>query len=176
MTGLPRTKGSKSSLRRMAQIILRRRQLGVSPPPYALKSSLNRGSELSSPHLARGFPSATRFKVFPEPGGLGCALAGFPLPGGTGLSQRPEAPKSAQYRVVRGFPRTGGSEFPPRRWRRVTSCRKGPKLPIAGWLGVSPSPVTVPGGREFLRLSRGPHKGFRAAISRFFGRPQAIHS
>jgi hypothetical protein len=172
----PKPKGSKSSLRRVAQSFLRRRQLGVSPPPYALKFSLNRGSELSSPHITRGFPSATRFEVFPEPGGSGCTLAGFPLTGWHRAFPEPEGPKVC--------PIPGGPGFPPHRWLRVSSSPiapgdflpQGPKLPFAGWLGVSPSPVTVPGGREFLRLSRRPHKRFRAAISRFFLRPQAIHS
>src|SRR5262249_13074402 len=71
-----------------------------------------------------------------------------PIPGGTGLSPRPEASESAQYR--------GGPGFPPHRWPGVSSLPvapdfslpESPELSFAGWLGVSPSPVTVPGGRE----------------------------
>jgi hypothetical protein len=109
-----------SSLRRVAQMFLRRSGLGVSPPPYALKSSLNRGPELSSPHLARGFPSATRFEAFPEPGGSGGTLAGFPLTGWHRAFPKTRGPKVCPIPgwsgvspapVARSFPRTGGAEL-----------------------------------------------------------------
>src|SRR5690349_369948 len=160
------------------------------------------GSELSSRYATRGFPSATQLEVFPSPTAQSFLLrtrlgvsppphtlkfslrrwpevppCGFPSRrGGAGLSPRPEAPKSAQHRVARGFPRTGGSEFPPRRWRRTSPCPKARSCPLPGGSGFPlrrlPSLVV----RKFLRLSPGLHKRFRAAISRFFGRPQAIHS
>ena len=152
-------------------------------------------------HAARGFPSAAQPEVFPAPvaqsfllrtwlgvspppctlkfpcaGGPRFPLRVSPLPGGTGLSPRPEAPKFAQYRVARGFPRTGGSEFPPCRWRRTSPGPKARSCPLPGGSGFPlrrlPSLVV----RKFLRLSPKLHKGFRASISRFFRRPQAIHS
>jgi len=132
--------------------------------------------ELPSPYMTRGFPSATYFEVFPVPLARGSPLRVSLLPGGTGLSPRPEAPESARYRVARGFPRTGGSEFPPCRWRRTSPCPKARSCPLPGGSGFPlrrlPSLVV----RKFLRLSPRLHKRFRAPISRFFGRPQAIHS
>jgi hypothetical protein len=134
------------------------------------------GSGVSSPHVARGFPSAMYLEVLPAPVARGSPLRVSPLPGGTGLSPRPEAPKSAQHRVARGIPRTGGSEFPPCRWRRTSPGPKARSCPLPGGSGFPlrrlPSLVV----RKFLRLSPKLHKGFRAAISRFFRRPQAIHS
>jgi hypothetical protein len=62
------------------------------------------------------------------------------------------------------------------------------QFPGAGGSGVHrcvwgfPLRLGLPGGSRFsvvtafLRLSRVPHKGFAEAISRFFPRPQAIHS
>jgi hypothetical protein len=160
------------------------------------------GSELSSRYATRGFPSATQLEVFPSPTAQSFLLrtrlgvsppphtlkfslhrwpevppCGFPsCRGGTGLSPRPEAPKSAQHRVARGFPRTGGSEFPPCRWRRTSPCPKARSCPLPGGSGfpLRRLPSLVVG--KFLRLSTGLHKRFRAAISRFFRRPQAIHS
>ena len=159
------------------------------------------GSELSSHYATRGFPSAAQLEVFPSPtaqsflrrtrlgvspppdtlkfpcaGGSRFPLAGSPFAGWHRTFPRPEAPKSAQYRVARGFPRTGGSEFPPCRWRWTSPCPKARSCPLPGGSGFPlrrlPSLVV----RKFLRLSRRLHKRFRQAISRFFRRPQAIHS
>ena len=163
--------------------------------------------------MTRGFPQGQAVQVFPSPRWLRAFFSphssgfplrqlaqSFPFAGGAGLllARRPGfalcrvAPGSS---LARGLeithcrwpgvsPAPGGSEFPPRRWRRAPPCPKTRICPLPGgsgfppyrWLGVSPSPVTVPVVGEFLRPSPGPHKGFRAAISRFFGRPQAIHS
>jgi hypothetical protein len=128
--------------------------------------------------MTRGFPSAAWLKVFPLPGGSGVA----PLTGWRRASPWPEAAKLP----FAGWP--GVSPAPG--WLRVSSSPvapgfswpEGPELPFAGWLGVSPlpvarvspSPVTVPVVGEFLRLSLGPHKRFRPAISRFFG-PSTSH-
>jgi hypothetical protein len=179
--GFPQAKWLKFSLHRVAQSFLLRIQLGVSPSPHELKFSLCRWH--------RAFPW-TR------------GPRGYPIPGGSGLLPGPEAPESAHCRWLRaspgtrgprirplpvapGFPRgqrpqslpiAGGSEFPPCRWHRTSPCPKARSFPLPGGSGFPlcrlPSLVV----REFLRLSRGPHKGFRPAISRFFVRPQAIHS
>ena len=137
------------------------------------------GSEFSSHYATRGFPSAAYFEVFPSPTAQSFLLrtrlgvsppphtlkfslrrwpevppCGFPsCRGGTGLSPRPEAPKSAQHRVVRGFPRTAGSEFPPCQWRRTSPCPKARSCPLPGGSGLPLRrlPSLVVG--KFLRLS-----------------------
>ncbi len=140
---------------------------GVAPKPNDSSFPFADGSELSSPHITRGFPFATYLEVFPEPLAQGFLLRArlgvsppphalkfslsrvargsplrvSPLPPAPVLSPRPEAPESAQYRVVRGFPRTGGAEFPPRRSaglplaRRpgVVLCRVARGFPFAGY-------------------------------------------
>ena len=159
-------------------------------PPRSSNSSFpfaEGGSELSfSPH-GSGFPLRQLAQSFPFAGGARLLLARRP-----GFALCRVAPGSSlarglgitQCRVARSFPRAG--------WLGVSSSPtapgfswpEGPDLPFAGWLevsplpwlGVSPSPVTVPVVGEFLRPSPWPHKGFGPAISRFFGRPQAIHS
>jgi hypothetical protein len=175
--GFPQAKRLKSSLRRVAQSFLLIAQLGVSPPPHNLKFSLRR--------RPRVFLLRTRLGVSPPPHTLKYSLrrwlkvspCGFPsCRVAPDFPPRPEAPKSAQYRVARGFPRTGGSEFPPCRWRRTSPCPKARSCPLPGGSGFPlrrlPSLVV----RKFLRLSPRLHKRFRPAISRFFRRPQAIHS
>jgi len=175
--GFPQVKRIKFSLRRVAKsFLLNHATRGFPSAAQSEVFPFADGPELSSPHMTRGFPSATNLEVFPVPLARGSSLRVPLLPGGTGLSPGPEAPESAQYRVARGFPRTGGSEFPPCLWRRTSPCPKARSCPLPGGSGFPlrrlPSLVV----KKFLRLSPGLHKGFRAAISRFFGRPQAIHS
>ena len=155
------------------------RDPGFPPRPGGSKSSPCRGgSELSSRHMTRGFPSAAWLKVFPLPGGSGVA----PLTGWRRASPWPEAAKLPFAGWPGVSPAPGGSEFPLRRWRRVSPGPKARSCPLPGGPGfpprrvarVSPSPVTVPVVGEFLRLSLGPHKRFRPAISRFFG-PSTSH-
>jgi len=132
-----------------------------------------------SPH-GSGFPLCQLAQSSPFAGGSGVA----PLAGWRRALPWPEGLEIALCRWPGVSPAPGGSEFPPRRWRRASPCPKARICPLPGgsgfppyrWLGVSPSPVTVPVVGEFLRPSAEPHKGFRAAISRFFSRPQAIHS
>jgi len=148
--GFPQAKRLKSSLRRVAQSFLLITQLGVSPPPHTLKFSLRRWLKVSP----CGFPFCRVAPDFPETRGPEVC----PIPGGPG--------------------------FPPHRWLGVSSLPvapdfslpESPELSFAGGSGFPlrrlPSLVV----KKFLRLSPGLHKRFRAAISRFFGRPQAIHS
>jgi hypothetical protein len=151
----PRPSGSSFPFAEVAQSFLFAAWLGVSPLPVSSKFSLCRWLG-------------------------GCP----PLPGGAGLSLGQKASKLPFAGWPGVSPAPGGSEFPPRRWRWASPCPKARICPLPGgsgfppyrWLGVSPSPVTVPVVGEFLRPSAEPHKGFRAAISRFFSRPQAIHS
>ena len=99
---------------------------------------------------------------------------GHPFAGGSG----PPVPvaRNALCRVApnpplvtaRGCPLTGDLEFPLRRWPGVSPWPGGSGFPLR----LLPFPVV----RKFLRLSSGPHKRFPPAISRFFRRPQAIHS
>ena len=139
--GFPQVKRLKFSLRRVAQSFLLLTRLGVSPPPYNLKFSLSPGGpELSSPHMTRGFPSATNLEVFPAPLARG-PPCGSPLPGGTGLSPGPEAPEFAQYRVARGFPApvarsfllAGGAGLLLARRPGVALCRVARGFPFAGY-------------------------------------------
>ena len=156
-------------------------------------------------HMTRGFPQGQATQVFPSPGWLRAFFSphdsgfplrhlaqSFPFAGGARLllARRPEfalcrvAPGSSSARgleithcrVARGSPRTGWLGVSSSPVAPSSSVPEGPDSPFAGWLGFPlrrfPSLVV----RKFLRLSRGPHKGFRAAISRFFGRPQVIHS
>src|SRR6266571_5133682 len=98
---------------------------GVAPMPNGSSFPFADGSELSSPHITRGFPSATCLEVFPSP-----VAQGFLLRAQLGVSPPP---------VARSFPLAVAPDF---------SLPEGPELSFAGWLGVSPSPVTVPGGEE----------------------------
>jgi hypothetical protein len=125
----------------------------------------------------RGFPRRRVARGRPLAGGSGCPCAEGPrssLAGGSG----PPVPvaRNALCRVApnpplataRGCPLTGDLEFPLRRWPGVSPWPGGSGFPLR----LLPFPVV----RKFLRLSSGPHKRFPLAISRFFRRPQAIHS
>jgi hypothetical protein len=105
---------------------------------------------VSSCPKARGHSSPVAPGLPPLPGGPGCPRARrpevipcrwlrasrasgpeFPLPGGA---------ESALPPVARGCPLTAD--------RSVSSAPMARGFPLAGWLRVSPSPATVPGGRE----------------------------
>jgi len=131
------------------------------------------GSELSSHYATRGFPSAAQLEVFPSP-----TAQSFLRRTRLGVSPPPHTLKFSLRRwlkvppcgfpfcrVAPDFPETrgpevcpipGGPGFPPHRWLGVSSLPvaldfslpESPELSFAGWLGVSPSPVTVPGGEE----------------------------
>src|SRR6266705_2802554 len=146
---------------------------GVAPMPNGSSFPFADGSELSSPHITRGFPSATCLEVFPSP-----VAQGFLLRAQLGVSPPPHALKFSLSRVARvsplrvfpfppapGFPRDQRPQsLPNTGWSGVSpapvarsfplavapdfSLPEGPELSFAGWLGVSPSPVTVPGGEE----------------------------
>src|ERR1700733_630514 len=70
-------------------------------------------------------------------------------------------------RGPRFYPIPGGPGFPPHRWLGVSSLPVAPdfslpeslELSFAGWLGVSPSPVTVPGGEEISTPIAGTAQG-----------------
>ena len=150
----PRPRSSSFPFAEVAQSFLRAASLGVSPPPISSKFSLCRWLGGFPPcRGGSGFSLGQRPQNYPLP-----VARGFPRAGWLGVSSSPTAS---------GFSLPEGSELPFAGWLGVSP------LP---WLGVSPSPVTVPVVGEFLRLSPWPHKGFGPAISRFFGRPQAIHS
>jgi hypothetical protein len=166
---------------------------GVSPKPKAQVFPSPGGSELSSRYAARGFPSATQFEVFPSPAAQSFLLVtrlGVSPPPHTSkssLRQWPEVPPCGfpSCQVAPGFPRDQRPQsLPNTGWPGVSpepvapdfSLPESPELSFAGWLGFPlrrlPSLVV----KKFLRLSARLHKRFWAAISRFFGRPQAIHS
>jgi hypothetical protein len=174
--GFPQAKRLKFSLRRMAQGFLLITQLGVSPSPHNLKFPLRRRPRVLFSARNSGFPSATYLEVFPAPVAQGSPLRVPLLPGWHQAFPETRGP--------RGCPIPGGPGFPPHRWLGVSSVPvapdfslpESPELSFAGWLGfpLRRLPSLVVG--KFLRLSPGLHKRFRPAISRFFGRPQAIHS
>ena len=100
-----------------------------------------------------GFPLRHSLKSFPFAGWLrGPPLRASPSPGGTERFPRPEALESAQYRVARGFPRTGGLESPPRRWPGVSPAPVAWSFLLAGGAGLllaeAPS-CPLPGGSGF---------------------------
>ena len=146
-----------------------RRRLGVAPLPTARSSSSPGGSGYRPWPVTRGFTlrRVARAVLVPK-------ARGHPLPGGSG----PPVPvaRNALCRVApnpplvtaRGCPLTGDLEFPLRRWPGVSPWPGGSGFPLR--------PLPFPVVRKFLRLSSGPHKRFPRAISRFFRRPQAIHS
>jgi hypothetical protein len=151
MTGVSPSQRLKFSLRRVAQSFLLRTWLGVSPPPYTLKFSLRRWPEVPPCgfppcRVAPGFPRDQRPQSLPS--------TGWP-----GVSPAP---------VARSFLLAGGAG--------LLLSPKARSCPLPGGSGFPlrrlPSLVV----RKFLRLSPKLHKGFRAATSRFFRRPQAIHS
>ena len=150
----------------VAQSFLLITQLGVSPPPYKLKFAFAGGTRLSRrgqrPHvcpipLALGFPETRGLRACPLPGGLG-----FPphrwhqaFPGARG-------PRVCLTRGGSSFLFAGGAGLLLARRPGVILCRVARGFPFAGyrpwWWRIS-TPIG------------GPHKGFRAAISRFL----AVH-
>jgi hypothetical protein len=178
--GFPQSQEAPSNSRAVAQGFLLPYDPGFPPEPRAQVFPSPRWLRAFFSPRGSGFPLRQLTRSFPFAGWL----RGFPLCRVAPGSSLARGRKIAHCRVARGFPRAG--------WLRVSSAPtapgfslpEGPDLPFAGWLGVSPLPVArgfpfagyLPVVGKFLRLSPGPHKGFRAAISRFFGRPQAIHS
>jgi len=140
---------------------------GVAPKPDSAKYFLRRGAPKpkgsSFPFADRlraffsardsGFPLRHSLKSFPFAGWLrGPPLRASPSPGGTERFPRPEALESAQYRVARGFPRTGGLESAPRRWPGVSPAPVAWSFLLAGGAGLllaeAPS-CPLPGGSGF---------------------------
>jgi hypothetical protein len=129
-----------------------------------------RGSELPVAGVAPDL-SVPEARRSPLPGGPGfppCRVAeSFLFAGGSGFPSclRPEVSplpggSGCPLAVTRGRPLPDGS--------RVS--------PFAGGSGFPLRRLPFPVVRKFLRLSREPHKRFPPTISRFFGRPQAVHS
>ena len=152
--GLPRPGGPGITLRR---------RLRVSPMSSDSKYFPCQRLRAFFRHMTRGFPQGQGAQVFPSPRWLRAFFSphssGFPL-----------------RQLAQSFPFAGGARLLLARRPGFALCRVARGFPLTGGSGFPPSPVTVPVVGEFLRLSAGPHKGFRAAISRFFSRPQAIHS
>jgi hypothetical protein len=174
--GFPQAKGLKFPLRRVAQSFPLITQLGVSPPPHNLKFSLRRRPRAFFAARDSGFPPPPQLRSFPCAGGPRFPLAGSPLAG--------VAPGFPQGQRPQSLPNTGWPGVSPAPWLGVSSLPvapdfslpESPELPFAGGSGfpLRRLPSLVVG--KFLRLSPGLHKRFWAAISRFFRRPQAIHS
>ena len=140
--GFPQAKRLKSSLRRWLRAFFPHHDSEF-PLRHSLKSlPFADGPELSSPHITRGFPSATHFEVFPEPGGSGFPLAGFPLtgrhqafpetrgprgcliPGGPGVSPAP---------LAWSFLRASGAGRLLAARPEVALCRVARGFPFAGY-------------------------------------------
>jgi len=195
--GLPRPGGPGITLRR---------RLRVSPMSSDSKYFPCQRLRAFFRHMTRGFPQGQGAQVFPSPRWLRAFFSphssgfplrqlaqSFPFAGGSGVSPFAGWRRALPWPEASKLPNADGPGFPPRRVAQsflfaggaglllarrpgFALCRVARGFPLTGGSGFPPSPVTVPVVGEFLRLSAGPHKGFRAAISRFFSRPQAIHS
>ncbi len=118
----PPPRDLKFSLRRVAQGFLLRTWLGASPPPCTLKFSLRRWPEVPP----CGFPPCRVAPGFPRDQ----RPQSLPNTGWPGVSPAP---------VARSFLLAGGAGL-------LLALRPG--VALCRWLGVSPSPVAVPGGEE----------------------------
>jgi hypothetical protein len=138
------------------------------PQTKRLKFSLRR--------VAQSFLLVTQLRVSPPPHTSKFSLRRWPEVPPCGFPSCQVAPGFPETRGPRVCPIPGGPGFPPNRWRRTSPCPKARSCPLPGGSGFPlrrlPSLVV----KKFLRLSARLHKRFWAAISRFFGRPQAIHS
>ena len=129
-----------------------------SSSPVAQSAASGRWPEVSPSPGGSGLPRALRPEVSPcrvaprplKPVDLRCPVAGWlrVSPGRRPGDSRCRVAPSLPRPEARGFPLPGGSGSP---------RAGGPEIPVAGWLGVAPSP----GGAEFplcrwLRVALGP--------------------
>jgi hypothetical protein len=155
-------------------------QAGVSPKPGGAEYFLSRWLRAFFSPNDRGFPQAkgSKFSL--------CRMAQSFLPiTQLGVSPPPRKSKFSPSPWPRASFSAHDSGFPPAphtlkfslcRWPEVhpcglPSCQVAPGFsktlrpqnpPNAGWLGVSPSPVTIPGGEEISTpISRDCTRGFR---------------
>ena len=166
--GFPQAKRLKFSLCRVAQGFLLITQLGVSPSSRKLKFSLRRWLRAFFAAHHSGFPLRNvplKFSLSRWPEATPCGVASCQLAPGLFRGQRPQILPDTG--VARGFPLAGAPDF---------SLPESPELSFAGGSGFPLRRLPSLAVGKFLRLSRRLHKRFRAAISRFFRRPQAIHS
>jgi hypothetical protein len=137
--------------------------------------------------VAPGAPLARRPEVFPLPWlrAVPCRGSEPPVAGGSGpfLTRGSEPPVAGWRRscllcrwrgvrsspMARGCPLTGDSEWSLRRWLRGFP-------PFADGSGFPLRRLPFPVVGKVLRQFAVADKGFLPAISRFFGRPQVIHS
>jgi len=192
-SGCPRAYGPKSPLAGG----------GGLPPRRWLRVPAGQGPEVSRCRVASGF-SVPEARRSPLPGGFGFLRARgseAPVAGWPGVAPAPRGGESPLRRWLRisswgqrprirplpvapGFLRPGAREFPlpggsgclSGRDLKSSLCRFGSGVSPLPWLGFPLRRLPFPVVGKFLRLSREPHKRFPPTISRFFGRPQAIHS
>jgi hypothetical protein len=169
---------------------------GSGLPPY-------RRLQVPPRRVAQGAAPGQRPRTFPCAGWLGVSscrrpeaapcrwLRGFPRCRRLWVSSC-RSPRSSLSRWLRASrasgpqcPLPGGTESALRHWLGVAPlpvtrsflCADGRGVsPLAGGSGFPLRLLPFPVVKKFLRLTVRPHKRFPPAISRFFGRPQAIHS
>jgi hypothetical protein len=119
---------------------------GVSPKSKGSSFPFADGSELSSPYVTRGFPSAIYLEVFPFAGGPGPsshhATRGFPSAAQPEVFPAPVAQGFLRHHVARGFPSAAQPEvFPAPGGPELSSPHVARGFPSAMYLEVFPAPV-----------------------------------